>query len=479
MSRHALINGSCGRSMLGMLGAVLLLCVSHIAWAKGDGEGIIEKLKAQKAIIENPKLVAYVTAVGKRVAAHSDCPNNPFQFYVVDDASVNAFSTSDSYIVVHRGLLAFLKREDQLAAVLGHEIGHVCLQHVRQGKFESAVTNILATVGGFLTQTYDVLDTINAYGNERIASHGREFELQADHAGAIYMSRAGYDPNAILEMLTVLKDRETYGKKVTGEYEPYHGLFASHPQDDVRLQEVVGTAHSNAAVEEGEPVGDLLEEISGLTYGNSGSKGVVRGQRYYHGRLGFVLEFPEKWLVSESPSKILGYPPGGATAGYVAMQIDAVPDGMSPQQFLTKNAAGGKLSAGQKIQVKDGQNTHEGYIAHLENPPNTPGTTEIGVLFKDGRAHVFRAETRDPKTVDEIRKGFRYAIDHLQTISYADLKAANTEKIVLYEAKPGDSYEELAKATVLKENPVEELRLLNGDYPNGQPRAGDKIKLVR
>ena len=162
MSRHALINGSCGRSMLGMLGAVLLLCVSHIAWAKGDGEGIIEKLKAQKAIIENPTLVAYVTAVGKRVAAHSDCPNNPFQFYVVDDASVNAFSTSDSYIVVHRGLLAFLKREDQLAAVLGHEIGHVCLQHVRQGKFESAVTNILATVGGFLTQTYDVLDTINA-----------------------------------------------------------------------------------------------------------------------------------------------------------------------------------------------------------------------------------------------------------------------------------------------------------------------------
>ena len=466
------------RLMMWLCGGLVLL-LSSLAVAKGDGEEILDKLKAQKAIIDDPKLVAYVRAVGARIAANSDCPRNPFQFYVVDVASVIAFSTCDSYIVIHRGLLAFFEREDQLAAVLGHEIGHVCLQHGSQGKRDAFLTNALAFLTGILTQSGDLADTVLLYGAERSSSHGRDFELQADHAGAVYLSRAGYDPDAILEVLTTLQNYELYGKKVTGEYEPYHGLFADHPQEDVRLQQVIATARANAKTEQVDPIGDILEQINGLTYGNAGAKGVVRGQRYYHGRLGFLLEFPEQWTVSDSPSKITGYPPGGAANGYVAMQIDAIPEGVTPEKFITNNVAGKRLFDGKKVQVKDDTRSHEGYVAHLANDPGVLGTTEVGVVFKDGRAHLFRAETRDPKMVEPLRLGFRYAIDHLRTIKYADLKEANTERIVLYEAKPGDTYETLVKATVLKDNPVEELRLLNSAYPVGEPRAGDRIKLVR
>ena len=81
------------RLMMWLCGGLVLL-LSSLAVAKGDGEEILDKLKAQKAIIDDPKLVAYVRAVGARIAANSDCPRNPFQFYVVDDASVNAFSTA-------------------------------------------------------------------------------------------------------------------------------------------------------------------------------------------------------------------------------------------------------------------------------------------------------------------------------------------------------------------------------------------------
>ena len=67
----------------------------------------------------------------------------------------------------------------------------------------------------------------------------------------------------------------------------------------------------------------------------------------------------------------------------------------------------------------------------------------------------------------------------MRTITYADLKVANTERIVLYEAQPGDTYEALAKQTPITANGANELRLLNGDFPNGEPRAGDRIKLVK
>ena len=160
------------------------------------------------------------------------------------------------------------------------------------------------------------------------------------------------------------------------------------------------------------------------------------------------------------------------------MVLDTFAEGMTPEKYIAKQFKPGEITGGQKITVKDGKREHQGYVAHMVSPPDTPGTSEVGVVFKDGRAHVFRGETRDPALVDMLRKGFRYALDHLRTISYDDLKVANTETIFLYEAKPGDTYELLAKATVLKDNAADELRLLNGDYPNGQPRAGDRIKLV-
>ena len=70
-------------------------------------------------------------------------------------------------------------------------------------------------------------------------------------------------------------------------------------------------------------------------------------------------------------------------------------------------------------------------------------------------------------------------MEHLRTITYADLKVANTERIALYEAQPGDTYDALAKSTPIPANGANELRLLNGDFPNGEPRAGDRIKLVK
>ena len=485
------------KRMRSLLVVVLALWVATPALAKGDGEEMLESFVKQKALIDDEALVAYVRAVGARVAAHANRPDLTFHFNVVDDASVNAFATEDGYIFVHRGLLAYLEREDQLAGVLGHEVAHVTLAHVTQKKRSDFLNKLAGFAAGLLTFSYDIKQVVEAYGAERISGFGREFELQADQSGAEYMMAAGYDPQAMIEVVQILKDQELFAKRVNGQNTTYHALFASHPRNDQRLQKAIAAVSARMTEEVADPVDDYLARVAGLTWGNAGAAGAVRGQQYYHGRLGFVLEVPANWKLTDSTTKIMAYMPGGAIEGFVSMELDTAREGLDAEETLTQVVKPGEIRDGAAFQVVDAgtgpaangeaadddearePKKLEGYMATVVGPPGSVGLSLVAVVLKDGRAHIFRGETREPKAAEALRAGMRYIIDHLRTITYADLKLANTERIELYEAQPGDTYESLARGSPIQANVANELRLLNGDYPNGQPRAGDRIKIVR
>ncbi len=501
------------KRMRSLLVILLALGLAAPALAKGEGEEILEGFIKQKALIDDEQLVAYVRAVGARVAAHANRPDLQFHFNVVDDSSVNAFATEDGYIFVHRGLLAYLEREDQLAGVLGHEVAHVTLAHTTQKKRSDFLNKLAGFAAGLLTLSYDIKQVVEAYGAERISGFGREFELQADQHGAEYMMAAGYDPQAMIEVVQILKDQELFAKRVHGQNTTYHALFASHPRNDQRLQQAIAAVSSRMTEEVADPVDDFLARMQGLTWGNAGAAGAVRGQQYYHGRLGFVLEVPAGWKLTDSTTKIMAYMPGGALEGFVSMELDTAPEGLDAEETLTQVVKPGDLRDGVAFEVidqppapapsvatasspapagapdaagkEDGDDDAapprklQAYMATVVAPPGATGVSLVAVVLKDGRSHIFRGETREPNAVEGLRTGMRFIIEHLRTITYADLRLANTERIELHEVQPGDTYESLARGSPIQTSPANELRLLNGDYPNGQPRAGDRIKLVR
>src|SRR5215203_6281005 len=90
------------------------------------------QVKQEMGVYNDPELQAYVSDVGMRLARSSERPNLPWHFTVVDEPAVNAFALPGGQIYVTRGILAFLKDEEQLAGVLGHEIGHVTARHSAQ-----------------------------------------------------------------------------------------------------------------------------------------------------------------------------------------------------------------------------------------------------------------------------------------------------------------------------------------------------------
>ena len=157
---------------------------------------------------------------------------------------MNAFALPGGYIYVTTGILAYLNSEAELAGVLGHEIGHVTAKHgVKQqsaGVASSILLSVLAKKAGTSGKEFGNLN------RALLSGYGRDHELQADKLGAEYIARIGYSPKSMIDVVGVLKSQEEFDKyqarKEGRQPRAYHGVFASHPRNDTRLQKIIAAA---------------------------------------------------------------------------------------------------------------------------------------------------------------------------------------------------------------------------------------------
>jgi len=189
----------------------------------------------------DPELTVYVRQVGEKLARVSDRPDLPYEFVVLNNSVPNAWALPSGKIAFNRGLLVELEDEAQLAAVLGHEIVHAAARHsakrMQSGMLLSAG---MAGLGVALKDTdYSEILVGGAAvaANLTLARYGRDHELESDHFGMQYMSRAGYDPQAAVEL------QQTFVRLSEGrESDWLSGLFASHPPSQERVEENRKTA---------------------------------------------------------------------------------------------------------------------------------------------------------------------------------------------------------------------------------------------
>ncbi len=185
--------------------------------------------------IEDEPVAKLVEKVGRQVAGVSHRPRLPYQFTAVNDPAVNAFALPGGKICITRGLLVRLESEDGLAAVLGHEVGHVTARHA----VAAYNRQVLATL--FLTTSAAVLEAKEVKGRELIwvggligtqmllAHYSRDQERQSDTLGLQYAVAAGFSPRGMVETQRILlalgKEKPTFVER----------LFASHPHSAERL----------------------------------------------------------------------------------------------------------------------------------------------------------------------------------------------------------------------------------------------------
>jgi len=232
-------------------------------------QGHRDVLKSKKKY-NNPRLQAYVNNIGQSLARHSHRNKIPYTFTVLEDPSVNAFALPGGYIYITTGLMAYLNSEGELAGVLGHEIGHVTARHGVQQQSAGLASAILVDLISKKAKGVNT-KSLQQFSTAMIRGYGREHELQADKLGAEYLARVGYNPETMIDVISVLKAQEEYNKyraRQEGRQPPsYHGVFSSHPSNDRRLQEVIGSAKRiKTAGKRPNNHDAYLKQINGLKY---------------------------------------------------------------------------------------------------------------------------------------------------------------------------------------------------------------------
>ena len=473
LGRTGITERRSGVAVLWLALLVSLSLVTNPALA-GPGEKAYREFKAQNALYDDPAWQKYVQDIGERLLKASNVKGE-YHFYVLDDDTVNAFAMPDGYIFLHRGLIAYLRSEGELAGVIGHEIGHVVGRHARRNNSFRRFGNIAGFVAAVFTGTGHVADLANAATTTMASGYGREFELEADEYGGEYLARAGYNPHNMIDVIQVLKDHELFSKAFSGAPRQYHGLFSTHPKNDKRLHDAVLKNQHLFPEELAEPVGDFWAMMDGLTYGGEAAEGVIRDNSYYHGQLRVVVSFPENWDLSNSGTEIISRAPGGSSEGFITLQRQGGSDADNPEAYLRETLKRDDVTNGQVLEVN-------GYPAYAADAP-VVGTDAklrmIAVVAKDGEHYLLKGEAGADGDAAALRQQFQATLESFRAMTSKDVRVASGKAIVVKVAEPGMTYARLARSSSLTRHAEDILRVINGDHPYGEPTAGDYVKTVQ
>ena len=474
----AVVAGSCAQNPVsGKNNFVLMSEQDEIEMGRTTHPTILKQYRR----LEDPALQAYVQEIGERLAQKSHRSHLIYRFTVLDSTEVNAFALPGGYIYITRGLLAYLNSEAELAAVLGHELGHVTARHSVRQVSAAKATGLGLAIGSILIpelRNQGAQDLFNVLGNAWISGYGREHELESDRLGAEYLASSGYDPQAMLKVIGVLKNQEIFEKQVAKEEgreaRAYHGVFASHPDNDTRLQEVVAKANSLKTSTATHLNRDaLLKKLDGLTFGDSEHDGIRRANNFYHKDLGFALSFPTGWRVENLPDQLMARPP--ANDALLMVSTTDLNERIPPSEFMAKRLKIGQLTQGETLKI----NGMEGYTAIATvNTPFGRRPTRFSVVYFKNQAFIFVGSAKDEKAPNRYDGEFLQTARSLHGLTDQELRLAKALQIKIIKASTNTRYAELARTSNIQHHAEEQLRLLNGDYPNGEPVASEQIKIV-
>ena len=456
--------------------SALLSVASSGLLAAGPGEKLYNELKEKEQLYADEDWQAYVDQIGQRLLAISPHADHEYHFYVLDNPAVNAMALPDGYIFVNRGLVAYLRSEDELAGVIGHEIGHVVGRHARRNNTVGLFGNIASFIGAVMTGSGAIADLGNTVTQTLRSGYGREFELEADEYGGEFLARAGYNPHAMIDVIHVLKDHSLFAKNVLNQPSVYHGLFATHPKNDKRLHDAVAKSQHILPEHLQEPERDFWQMMDGMVYGNEAATGLIKGETYYHGSLRVVVQFPSGWDVTNTTAEVLAKAPGGTTDAFITVQRLNMPDSeQTPEEFITQTLKRDDVDDGESLEI----NGYQAFIGTVEIAAGNAQVRTIAVVYKDDSVYLFKGEVGPVGDPAAFEGQWRATVESLRAMTADDLRVANNQRIHVIVAKPGDTYKTLAQKVSIKSYPEDTLRVINGHHPRGEPRAGDYIKIVQ
>ena len=421
--------------------------------------------------------------MGQQMAALSEKPNLKFRFTVLNDPQVNAFALPGGYIYVTRGLLALAEDEAEVAGVVAHEIGHVTGRHTAQRYSQAMATNLGLTAASILAVVAGVpipqgVGQVVSFGAQAILQgYSREQELEADMLGVRYMTRAGYDPRALITFFKKMSAHTQLAANLEGRERPIeHDIMSSHPRTADRISQAIKLSGAIKSPGSKRDRDAYLQQISGMVFGDDPDEGFVRGQAFIHPGLKFRFEVPDGFLLRNSPTRVVAKGPEDSVILFTAESKDTAKHVTSVPRYISHNW-------GRELSMRD----VEGF--ELNGLPAATGWTQVNtndgernlrllaVKAAADRLYRFTFVTR-PHLTEKLNVPFRRTTYSFRTITAEEAKAFHPHRIALRTVKDGDTADKLADAMPLGKFNRRWFRVLNGLGLDQDVTPGQVVKVI-
>ena len=421
----------------------------------------------------NAAVQTYVRQVGARVTQNTERPDVNYKFYVLDSPIVNAFALPGGYIYISRGLLAIAGSEAELAAVLGHEAGHITGRHSAERYSRGVVTQLGAGILAAAVDSAGVSQALGIGSDLYLKSYSRAQENEADTLGIRYLAQNGYEPSAMTSFLENLQNASAFEARESGQQGAGMSYFSTHPATADR---VTKTASEVASAQGGGEVKReaYLNAIDGITYGDSDKHGLIRDNSFIHPSMGFKFDAPQGFKLINQPTQVIATSQAGAVMVFDFASNKNGQDAMSYlRNVWLKNEP---VSDAESVTINGMRAATASFQGAINNVPMTIRLIAIEFAPQSFARFQIGIPANAPANL----------VNALKTSSYSFSKLSAGEKgkykpyiLNVVTAGSGDTAASLASKFPYNSLNEERFRMLNGMGLGDRVVAGSRYKVIR
>ena len=430
----------------------------------------------------NAAQTAYVQQVGRKIAVQSGLSAAPTDFQVtfLNSAVNNAFALPGGYVYITRQLAALCNDEAEMAGVLGHEVGHTGARHAQSRAKKAQNYGIAGAVGtilgGLLGDNGGLVGALGGLLRDysgtaaQIATLGysRGQEEQADDYGIAYLSRAGYDPQALSSMLYSLALQSSLEAQIAGKDARSIPEWAStHPDPARRVARAsqVAQQYPQGGVRNRDT---YLTRMNGMLYGDDPAQGVIEGQSFLYAPEKLKFTVPAGFAMQNGSS--VGISGNGGQA-----QFSGGKTTRTMEQHLTAVFQG--LGAGNATRGATQTTTVNGIPASysVTNVSTQNGQVQVVIFaYQWAPGTIYHFLTLSPANSNPFESMYR----SVSRMSNAEVAAIKPRKLKVVTVKSGDTIASLSSQMAYTNLRTERFMALNGLNSSSSLTAGQKVKVV-
>ncbi len=424
----------------------------------------------------------YVARIGAKLAKYSEMPDLDFKFTVLNDEKVNAFALPGGYVYITRGLLAIAADEAEMAGVLAHEIGHITARHTAQRYSSTMATNIGLQVLGVLGSVAGAptgAGQLASFGAKAaLQSYSREQELESDMLGVRYLSRAGYDPNAMTSFFYKLQAHSKLEATMRGEKvrSQSANIMSTHPLTSERITEAKRLSGEAVTTGRKRDAATFAGEIDGMIFGDDPEQGIRRGRVFEHPGLAIRFEVPPGFTMINTPQRLIARSQDGSVIIFDNANAKKVRELGGIENYIRAiNVKGSKFGTIENRNI-NGMAAVTG-IVRVNFARQLRDLRMLVVKASGDQIFRFWFDT-DPKMTDPLALDFKSTADSFKSLSADEIAQIKPLRVRFKAVKKGDTAQIFAHHIPMENYGLEWFELLNDVERDEALKPGSRVRVI-